>query len=539
MLSHTTCSSTEGGFSLIVAPSQIRRVWIITFEYAGVKKIGGLGEAVKNISVALGNLGYEVSVIMPSHGVDLGQPIEGLVCSGVRIGEDRWSYPYKIGFSSLDINDKVKLILVRGVDSRTSTILEDPYVYGRVEEKACLLCRALVCLAEHLGFPDIIHSNDWHSALAAVALKIYAERKGLALPYLHQIHLPGSPRFSWHYVSPEWCGVPIETHRVWRVCCHRFEGTYDLWRSVDGNLEAFAVVEADAVATVSRGMIDDLLGRYGDWIREKTCFIHNSTDWSLKEVADYASSSYGELDRTKLRWVLVRELLSKYSGTGRLTEGDALVLSTGRLTPQKGFEYLLRSFRRVPEGLRLVILGVPVGDLGYEEYVRQLVRDLDGKAVLITEKIDQRTYKLLHYVANTFVVPSIYEPFGIVAVEAMAVGTPVVASNVGGLSEIIEDLRFRNDGCGFKVQPGNELELSEAIQNLAYLTLVSETGRGLEYVTYESLKQLIRENRSLGHIVRENCVKRVEQNFRIHNTAEQTIRCYELSRRMAYFRAIT
>ncbi len=524
---------------MIIAPSEIRRVWIITFEYAGVKKVGGLGEAVKNMSIALGSLGYEVTVVMPSHGVNLGQPLESITCSGVRVGEDRWHYPYRIGFNLLVINDKVKVILVRGVDSRTSTILEDPYVYGRVEEKACLLCRALTCLADYLGFPDIIHSNDWHSALAATALKIYAERKGLALPYLHQVHLPGSPKFSWHYISPGWCGVPVDAHRVWRVCCHRLEYTHDLWRSVDGNLEALAILEADAVATVSRNMINELANKYGEWVRGKSCFIHNSTDWDLREVINYALVNYRESERPRLRWVLVRELLAKHKVVGRLTEGEALVLSTGRLTPQKGFEYLLRSFKRVPEGLRLIILGISVGDLGYEDYINQLLRDLDGRAVLTTERLDQNMYKLLHYVANAFVVPSIYEPFGIVAIESMAVGTPVVASDVGGLSEIVEDIRFREDGCGIKVRPGNELELSEATQNLSYLTLVSETGKGIEYITYETLKRLIREKEVLGRVVRENCVKRVEQNFRIRNTAEYLVKCYELSRRMAYFRAIT
>lgn len=90
---------------------------------------------------------------------------------------------------------------------------------------------------------------------------------------------------------------------------------------MDGNLEAFAVLEADAVATVSRSMINELLGRYGDWIREKTCFIYNSTDWDLREVIDYASRSYGEVDRARLRWVVVRDLLSRYRGLGQLTEG--------------------------------------------------------------------------------------------------------------------------------------------------------------------------------------------------------------------------
>ncbi|MEM2277685.1 MAG: hypothetical protein QW732_03040, partial [Zestosphaera sp.] len=69
--------------------------------------------------------------------------------------------------------------------------------------------------------------------------------------------------------------------------------------------------------------------------------------------------------------------------------------------------------------------------------------------------------------------------------------------------------------------------------------LVSELGEGFEYLTYDNLRKLASKNLSLGHIVRENCIKRVEQNFRIHHTAEQVIRCYELSRKMAYFRAIT
>lgn len=72
---------------MIIAPSQIKKVWIITFEYAGLKKVGGLGEAVKNVSIALGNLGYEVTVIMPSHGINAGQVLEGVTCSGVRVGK--------------------------------------------------------------------------------------------------------------------------------------------------------------------------------------------------------------------------------------------------------------------------------------------------------------------------------------------------------------------------------------------------------------------------------------------------------------------
>ncbi|MEM2021594.1 MAG: glycogen/starch synthase, partial [Zestosphaera sp.] len=318
-------------------PSEVRRVWMLTFEYAGVKKLGGLGEAVKNLSEGLSSLGYEVTVVMPSHDVELGTELEGVICSGVRVGADGQLHHYDIRFRILDVGRNLRVILVRGGDPRTSAVLEDPYIYGRVEEKACLLSRALPCLAEALGLPDLIHSNDWHSALAAVSLKINAELKGFAVPHLHQIHLPGSPSFPWHYASPEWCGVPTELHRVWRVTRHQLESAYDLWRSAGGNLEVFSVIEADGIASVSRSMIKDLLSRYGEWLKEKVCLIHNSTDWSVSEVVSNALTMYGTGDRVELRWILVREILNRYKHVGRLEEGDALVLTTGRLTPQKGF----------------------------------------------------------------------------------------------------------------------------------------------------------------------------------------------------------
>ncbi|MEM0014614.1 MAG: glycosyltransferase [Zestosphaera sp.] len=523
---------------MLIAPPEIRKVWVLTFEYAGIKKLGGLGEAVKNISEGLSSLGFDVTVIMPSHGVEAGSEMEGVDCNGLRVGVDGSHYPYRIKFNLLRLGDKLKVVLVRGGDSRTSVILDDPYIYGRVEEKACLLSRAVSCLTKAIGFPDVVHSNDWHTALAAMSLKIEAELNGLALPYLHQVHLPGSPRFSWHYLSPEWCALPSEQHRVWRVCCHRLENTYDLWNSAGGNLEALAVVEADGIASVSHSMVSELLRRYGEWLKPKTCVIYNSTDWSLNEVVNYAITRYRYSGRDKLRWTLCKEVIERHKHVGRLSEGEALVLSTGRLTPQKGFEHLLRSFRKISDGLRLILLGIPVGDVDYEDLLRQLLEDLDGRAVLVTERIEHQLYKLLHYVANAFAVPSVYEPFGIVAIEAMAVGTPPVVSDVGGLSEIVEDVRFSKEGCGVKVTPGSEEELGEALQNVAYMTLFSEEGRGLERITFKQLVEALKADPSAGHKVRDNCVRRVDENFRIHNTVAQTLKCYELSREMAYYRSL-
>jgi 1,4-alpha-glucan branching enzyme len=142
-------------------------------------------------------------------------------------------------------------------------------------------------------------------------------------------------------------------------------------------------------------------------------------------------------------------------------EGDedgGYVLFVGRLVAQKGVDWLLKAFaavvRRLPEA-RLVVAGD--GDL--ELYLQRVARYLG-----IPHRVDFRGWTTgaalveLYRRARLVVVPSYYEPFGIVALEAMACGRPVVASRVGGLAEVIED------GVGGRLVPaGDHLELARCL----------------------------------------------------------------------------
>ncbi|MEM1507136.1 MAG: glycosyltransferase family 4 protein [Candidatus Bathyarchaeia archaeon] len=144
---------------------------------------------------------------------------------------------------------------------------------------------------------------------------------------------------------------------------------------------------------------------------------------------------------------------SKYSVTVNRDEvkrrfgidpSERIVLFIGRLVPQKGVEYLIMAAPKIigqhPEA-RIVI----VGDGWSKEYLLNLASSTgcQHKITFLGFLSDQELIELT-LSSDVLVVPSVYEPFGIVALEGMAAGVPVVASNTGGLSEIIE-----HDKTGF------------------------------------------------------------------------------------------
>lgn len=480
------------------APERIRRVYILTMEYSGVAKVGGLGEAVRQYAVGLSRSGYDVTVLMPSHGrhLDPGRgfelyPLDFRAC-GDRVGLDGGRYPYCLG-AELAFIDGVKLVLFKGLDYATGHVFDRWGVYDFVEEKAALLARGAAAFVERFGLPDLVHINDWPTVLAGVALKDLAERRGVALPTVFTIHLSWDYSFPWHYA--EWAGLWDREHLVWRVCCHKWERYRDVWDGGWGNVEKFGVVEADVVSTVSYGYLEEILRKHGSWVREKSCVVYNSTDWRLAEVSDV---SPGDV------WRLVEEV-ERRGVVGGLDRGGALFLSVGRLTYQKGIDLAVKALDYAPSA-RLLILGVSAGEWGYEEYVKRLVEERRGRAALTTAKLPPRLYKALHYVAKALVMPSRWEPFGISAIEAMALGTPVIAARAGGLAEIVRD-------TGVLVDVEDVRGLGEAMENVA---------RGVYKLP-----------------PREYIAGYVDRNFRIENTVGMLLQCYEKARMFAYYRSST
>lgn len=524
----------------LVAPRSIKRAWILTFELSPLVKVGGLGEAVFKYAKYLSKKGIEVTVLMPSHGrhLDLGirtkynlRPLDFAVC-GSRRGVDGNSYNYCLGAEEAFI-EGFRVVMFKGLDYSTGVIFDSWNPYAYVEEKAALMTRAVKAFSWIEIQPDIIHVNDWHTVLAGISLRDELEKRGYAVPVLYTIHLSGSPSFPWHYASPEWSGLDDEPHLVWRVYRHEPASNRAVWDSVGGNVEAFGVIEADAIQTVSYSYLnEELKRRYGDWIGGKSCVAYNSTEWDLKDVEKWIESNYGAADRQVLF-----ELIDKYVKPGSwLNEIDrnlAVFIVAGRLTSQKGIDIAIRALDYAPSA-SLIVLGIPVGDYGYEQYIKRLAEERRGRVLISSNRVPDHAYKAMIRLAAATLVPSRWEPFGLVAVESLAVGTPVIASAVGGLKEIVVDLRS-GKGDGLLTKPEDPYELGLAMESLSHIMWDHD----VERIPMEQLKSMAKKNPTLENDIREFAISDVNARFRPESTAEQLLQCYEKARQMAYYRAIS
>jgi glycosyltransferase involved in cell wall biosynthesis len=152
--------------------------------------------------------------------------------------------------------------------------------------------------------------------------------------------------------------------------------------------------------------------------------------------------------------------LADFDGVAPHSEEEPYILGIGRLVPQKGFDLLVRAFASANiRGWKLLIAGEGperdmleklIGDLGLQERVR-----LVGRA-------DRATAVALFQGCELFALPSRMEPLGIVNLEAMAAGKPVVAARVGGVPEIV-----REGETGVLFPPGDECALAAALVGFA------------------------------------------------------------------------
>ncbi|MFW6117857.1 MAG: glycosyltransferase family 4 protein, partial [Thermoproteota archaeon] len=139
---------------------------------------------------------------------------------------------------------------------------------------------------------------------------------------------------------------------------------------------------------------------------------------------------------------------------------EKLVLYVGRLVYEKGIHVFINSILKVLEKVDATF--VIVGNGYMKKSLSQLVESMSlSHKVRFTGFVEDETLKNLQRCADVLVVPSLFEPFGIVALEGMAANTPVVVSDTGGLSEIVE-----HDVTGVKVYPENSDSLAWGINKV-------------------------------------------------------------------------
>jgi len=253
---------------------------------------------------------------------------------------------------------------------------------------------------------DMIHCHDWLVAQAGVTLK-----HATGTPLVATIHSTESGRRN---------------------------GIHTDYQRVINEIEGWLTYEASRIVCCSWSMVNEVAGLF-NVPRDKIWMIPNGVDPGIYRPRE-----------------IEQPLRAKYADPS-----EKIVLYVGRLVPEKGVNVLIGAIPRIlsaHQNTKFIIVG--------EGYSREMLSSLSkslgvNRKVFFTGYVSDDEVKGLLGLADVQVVPSIYEPFGIVCLEAMASGAPVVASDTGGLSEIVED-----GVTGLKVPPNNSDAIAHAVNRL-------------------------------------------------------------------------
>jgi len=245
-------------------------------------------------------------------------------------------------------------------------------------------------MAQDCAGADLVHSHTW-----------YANGAGHIAQLLHDIP---------HIVTAH----SLEPLRPWKA--EQLAGGY----RVSSWIESEAFRAADAIIAVSDGMRRDILRSYPFLDEQRVSVVHNGIDLATwKPIHD-------------------PELLRSLG----IDPNRPSVVFVGRITRQKGLPYLLQAAAQLPRDVQLVLCaGAPDTPEILAEFragVANLQKDRTG-VVWIESLLSQSNLSAVLTAATTFVCPSVYEPLGIVNLEAMACGTPVVGTATGGIPEVIDE----------------------------------------------------------------------------------------------------
>ena len=283
-----------------------------------------------------------------------------------------------------------------------------------------------LAMAQDCAGADLVHSHTW-----------YANFAGFTAQQLHAIP---------HVLSAH----SLEPLRPWKA--EQLQGGYRL----SSFAEKTAYENADGIIAVSGGMREDILRSYPKVDPARVHVVHNGIDvtaWKPNPSTD-VHERYG---------------IDPHAPT---------VIFVGRITRQKGLPFLLRALATLDHGVQVILCAGAPDTPEIAAEVEQLVATLKSKregVFLISEMLPRHELTQLLSHATTFVCPSVYEPLGIVNLEAMACGIPVVGTATGGIPEVIVDgetgilvpIDQVNDATGAPVNPNKFVgDLSDALNEI-------------------------------------------------------------------------
>jgi len=302
--------------------------------------------------------------------------------------------------------------------------------------------KKVATLGREVNF-DVIHVHDWLTAMAGIASKHFINKPLIATVHSTEIG--------------------------------RSQGLHNPDSFLIDGIEWWMTYEAKQVIVCSNSVKSELENHF-HLPPEKVTVIPNGVDifnFDLNVNREDVKRRYG------------------------IRPDERIILFVGRLVPQKGVDTLIRAVPHIIKQHRDVRILIS-GDGWSKGYLEELARSSGFREYIkfLGFIPDSELAKLMAS-ADVLVIPSIYEPFGIVALEGMAAGVPVVATNVGGLAEIIE-----HDRTGVLVYPGNPESIAWGVNRVL-------------------------SDRKYSNWLVQNARRKVQEAYSWDAIAERTLRIYE------------
>ena len=348
-------------------------------------------------------------------------------------------------------------LTVEGIDPGIALPYQDP----RHRKFMDTLSRNIV-MAGSVAEADIVHCHTWYSHLAGCLLKPLVKARLVLTTH------------------------SLEPHRPWKV--EQLGTAYQ----ASSWVEKTAYENADGVIAVSESMRRDVHDLYGVPF-EKIGVIYNG------------------IDLNEFRHSPNPEVLASY----QINPDKPFVLFVGRITRQKGIIHLVNAIQHISKDIQIVLCA---GAPDTEEVGREMASKVEeaqikshNDIIWISRIIPKKDLVALYSHASLFICPSVYEPFGIINLEAMACGTPVVASATGGIPEVVVH---------------NETGLLISFEPVSSADFEPRDPERFSYDLATAINNLL-ANPDKAEAMARKSRQRVEQHFSWSSIAQKTLEFYK------------